>query len=132
MDIVFCLALYFMIWWMCLFAVLPIGMRTQGESGDVVPGTPASAPTKPKLKKLFLINSWIPNYCELIVVGKTVESYRMALEGEISRWNGFVRALRKDDREAFEEMIDLGRGFASEAGNATYLSLHFHLSPSTA
>jgi hypothetical protein len=52
-------------------------------------------------------------------MGKTVESYRMAIEGEISRWNGFVRALRKDDREAFEEMMDMCRGFASEAGNAT-------------
>ena len=68
----------------------------------------------------------------MIVVGKTVESYRMALEGEISRWNGFARALRKDDREAFEEMMDMCRGYASEAGNATYLSLHFHLSLSTA
>jgi hypothetical protein len=35
-------------------------------------------------------------------MGKTVESYRMALEGEISRWNGFVRSLRKDKREAFD------------------------------
>ena len=52
-------------------------------------------------------------------MGKTVESYRMAIEGEISRWNGFARALRKDDREAFEEMMDMCRGFASEAGNAT-------------
>ena len=52
-------------------------------------------------------------------MGKTVESYRMALEGEISRWNGFVRALRKDDREAFKEMMDMCRGYASEAGNAT-------------
>jgi hypothetical protein len=43
----------------------------------------------------------------------------MALEGEISRWNGFVRALRKDDREAFEEMMDMCRSYASEAGNAT-------------
>jgi hypothetical protein len=42
----------------------------------------------------------------LIVVGKTVESLRMALEGEIS-WNGFARALRKDDREAFEEIMDM-------------------------
>lgn len=57
MDLAFNLALYFMIWWMCLFAVLPFGLRTQGEAGDVVPGTPASAPTKPKLKKLFAINS---------------------------------------------------------------------------
>jgi hypothetical protein len=55
----------------------------------------------------------------MIVVGKTVECYRMALEGEISRWNGFVRALRKDDCEAFEEMIDMCRGYASEASNAT-------------
>ncbi len=52
-------------------------------------------------------------------MGKTVESYRMALEGEISRWSGFVRALRKDDREAFEDMMDMCRGYASEAGNAT-------------
>ena len=65
-------------------------------------------------------------------MGKTVECYRMALEGEICRWNGFVRALRKEDREAFEEMMDMSRGFASEAGNATYISLHFHLSLSTA
>ena len=43
----------------------------------------------------------------------------MALESEISCWNGFVRALRKDDREAFEEMMDMCQGYASEAGNAT-------------
>ena len=65
-------------------------------------------------------------------MGKTVESYRMALEGEISRWNGFARALRKDDREAFEEIMDMCRGNASEAGKVTYISLHFHLSLSTA
>jgi hypothetical protein len=51
-------------------------------------------------------------------MGKTVESFRIALEGEISRWSGFARALRKPDREAFEEMMDMCRGFASEAGNA--------------
>jgi hypothetical protein len=39
-------------------------------------------------------------------MGKTVESYRMALESEISRWNGFDRALRKEDREAFDEELD--------------------------
>jgi hypothetical protein len=35
-------------------------------------------------------------------MGKTVESYRMALETEIHRWDGFAKALRKEDREAFE------------------------------
>jgi hypothetical protein len=52
-------------------------------------------------------------------LGKTVESYRMVLESEIIRWNDFDRALRKDDREAFEEMMDMCRGYASEVGNAT-------------
>ena len=52
-------------------------------------------------------------------MGKTVESYRIALEEEINRWNGFARALRKDDREAFEELMDMCRSFASESSNAT-------------
>jgi len=50
-------------------------------------------------------------------VGKTVESYRMALESEINRWNGFVRALRKSDREAFDELKDMCRKSAMAVGN---------------
>lgn len=42
-------AVYFVIWWVVLFAILPIRVRTQGESGEVVPGTPASAPARPRL-----------------------------------------------------------------------------------
>ena len=52
-------------------------------------------------------------------MGKTVESYRIALELEISRWSGFARALRKPDREAFEELMDMCRGYASESSCAT-------------
>ena len=52
-------------------------------------------------------------------MGKTVESYRMALESEISRWNGFARALRSEEREAFEILMDACRNYASAAGNAT-------------
>jgi len=51
-------------------------------------------------------------------MGKTVESYRMALESEISRWNGFDRALRREDREAFGELMDMCRSNAMAAGNA--------------
>jgi hypothetical protein len=52
-------------------------------------------------------------------MGKTVESYRMALEDEIRRWNGFAKALRTEDREAFEALIDACRLFASAGSNAT-------------
>jgi hypothetical protein len=54
-------------------------------------------------------------------MGKTVESFRMALEGEINRWSGFARALRKPDQEAFEELMDMCRGYASESSCATNL-----------
>ena len=40
-------------------------------------------------------------------MGKTVESFRMALEGEIGRWFRFARTLRKADREAFDKLLDM-------------------------
>jgi hypothetical protein len=52
-------------------------------------------------------------------LGKTVESYRMALEDEIRRWSGFEKALRSTDRDAFEQLMDACRSFASAGSNAT-------------
>lgn len=52
-------------------------------------------------------------------MGKTVESYRMALEDEIRRWNGFAKTLRTEDREAFEALMDACRMFASAGSSAT-------------
>jgi len=52
-------------------------------------------------------------------VGKTVPSYRMALDKELQRWSGFARALRKEDRTAFEQMMDACRNYASAGSNAT-------------
>jgi hypothetical protein len=51
-------------------------------------------------------------------VGKTVESYRIAIENEICRWNGFAKALRTDDKAAFDAMIDACRSYASAGSNA--------------
>jgi hypothetical protein len=38
---------------------------------------------------------------------------------EITKWKGFHRALPKEDREAFEALMDACRGYASAGGNAT-------------
>ena len=32
-------AVYFIVWWMTLFAVLPFGLKTQAEAEEIVPGT---------------------------------------------------------------------------------------------
>ena len=42
-------AIYFVLWWVLLFAVLPWGVRSQEESGDVVPGSDPGAPAVPRL-----------------------------------------------------------------------------------
>lgn len=53
MSLVFGLALYFIIWWVMLFAVLPFWVRTQAEAGEILLGTPASAPAKPRLGRVL-------------------------------------------------------------------------------
>jgi predicted secreted protein len=37
-------AIYFLIWWITLFAVLPWGVRSQSEAGAMEPGTDPGAP----------------------------------------------------------------------------------------
>lgn len=59
------LAYYVLFWWVCLFAVLSIGLRTQDENGEVVPGTEPSAPAKLRLARSLLINTFI----SLVVFG---------------------------------------------------------------
>ena len=51
-------------------------------------------------------------------MGDPVERYRASLEEEIKQWNGFWNALRKDHREAFESLMDIGRSYAMEGSNA--------------
>ncbi|WP_113005666.1 DUF1467 family protein [Hyphomicrobiales bacterium] len=50
-------AIYFIIWWLTLFIVLPIGLRTQAEENEVVPGSVESAPARFRALRVFLLTS---------------------------------------------------------------------------
>lgn len=52
-------------------------------------------------------------------MGRTVVSYRQALEGEIAKWEGFRKALRAEDAEAFDKMMNACRLHASAGSMAT-------------
>jgi predicted secreted protein len=43
------IAVYFTMWWIVLFAILPFGVRSQHESGEYLQGTDPGAPVAPKL-----------------------------------------------------------------------------------
>ncbi len=47
-------AVFFIVWWLVLFATLPFGLRTQDEDGDVTLGTTASAPRGPHVARAML------------------------------------------------------------------------------
>ena len=49
MNLVLGLAIYFVCWWIILFAILPFGVTTQIDAGEVLPGTAESAPVAPRL-----------------------------------------------------------------------------------
>ena len=49
MPVTTAVAIFFLIWWVVLFAVLPWGIRSQHEGGDMAPGTDPGAPTIPNL-----------------------------------------------------------------------------------
>ncbi len=49
MEISTAIAIYFIIWWVVLFAVLPWGVHSQQESGEVAPGTDPGAPAVHRL-----------------------------------------------------------------------------------
>ena len=49
MSVTTAIATYFVLWWVVLFAVLPWGVRSQAEEGDVARGTDPGAPAIPHL-----------------------------------------------------------------------------------
>ena len=59
MTITSAIVLYAVIWFMVFFIILPLRLTTQGEAGDVVPGTPSSAPADPRIgRKAKITTIW--------------------------------------------------------------------------
>jgi predicted secreted protein len=58
-SIVSWIAIYVVVWWIAIFAVLPIGVRSQDETGSVAPGSDPGAPVAPKLLMKALITTII-------------------------------------------------------------------------
>lgn len=48
------IAIYFVLWWVVLFAVLPFGVRSQMENGEGVAGTDPGAPSAARMGRKLL------------------------------------------------------------------------------
>jgi predicted secreted protein len=55
MSLATAIAIYFIVWWVCLFIVLPFGVRNAHETGEAVEqGNDAGAPVKPMLMRKII------------------------------------------------------------------------------
>jgi predicted secreted protein len=61
------LALYFVIWWTLLFAILPFGVRSQAESGEVVHGSEPGAPSAPALQEKAIWTTLVASVVLVVV-----------------------------------------------------------------
>ncbi len=66
-------AIYFVIWWLVLFVVLPFGVRSQHEDGPLTDGTEPGAPVASRMPMKLLATTII----SLIVYGICAYAYSM-------------------------------------------------------
>jgi len=62
------LAIYFVVWWLCLFAVLPIGAHSQSDAGEVTQGTEPGAPAMLRLWPKLLATTIVAAIVQAILM----------------------------------------------------------------
>ncbi len=75
MSLTSALAVYFIIWWTVLFAVLPWGVRAQHEEDAVVPGSAESAPVRPLLLRKALATTVVAGVVFGLFYGLVVQGW---------------------------------------------------------
>lgn len=86
MSVTTAIAIYFVLWWIVLFAVLPWGIRSQEESGSVSPGTDPGAPTVPAFWRKVV---WTTIATSIVfAVGALLFQYRIVTLESLAYWLG--------------------------------------------
>ncbi len=73
------IVLYAVIWFIAFWCILPIGLRTQGDDGQVVHGTPQSAPNNLRLGRKLMWTTvvgtlvWLPIVLTIWLSGISIQ-----------------------------------------------------------
>ena len=83
-------AIYFIIWWVVLFAVLPFGVRNASEAGETVEaGHDPGAPTEIGMKTKLIWTTLIA--CVLFAICWVVYVYRLVTLDELGTLWGLLK-----------------------------------------
>jgi len=89
MSLATAIAIYFIIWWAVLFAVLPWGVRSQEEAGTVAKGTDPGAPVIPRLGRKLI---WTSSVAALVfTLWYVVYTYRLVAIDDLAATLGMTR-----------------------------------------
>ena len=86
MSIVTALAIYFVVWWLVLFAVLPFGVRSQQEGGEVTPGSDPGAPAIPRLARKLVWTTIVAGI--VFALGYVAYAYRLVALDDLAAMLG--------------------------------------------
>jgi predicted secreted protein len=81
------LAIYFVIWWISLFLVLPWGVRSQDESGEVAPGTDPGAPVLTNLRRKLVWTTIVAT--AIFAAWFVVYVNQLVTVDQLASWLGF-------------------------------------------
>ena len=88
MSIFTALAIYFVIWCIVLFAVLPWGVHSQHESGEMTPGTDPGAPVLTHLKRKLVGTTIVATM--VFAAWYVVYVYRLITLDQLAAWLGMT------------------------------------------
>jgi predicted secreted protein len=88
MSLATAIAIYFIIWWMVLFAILPWGVRSQQESGAIAPGSDPGAPVIPNVKRKLAWTTIVAGV--VFAVWYVVYAYRLIALDDLAALIGVV------------------------------------------
>src|SRR5262249_47563898 len=89
------IAIYFIIWWVVLFAVLPWGVRSQQEHGAITPGSDPGAPAIPGGRRVRGLNA--------SPVGRRSSGVSASRSGTAVSPSGWSRSAISPRRSAFRD-----------------------------
>ena len=75
MGITSAIVLFAVIWFLTLFIVLPLNLKTQGDLGKVDHGTHAGSPENPQMKKRFLVTTVVAVIIWAVVAGSILGGF---------------------------------------------------------
>lgn len=65
------IAVYFIVWWVCLFMVLPFGVKNAHEAGEAVQeGHEAGAPVNPMLWRKVIASTLLASIVFAVIYGQ--------------------------------------------------------------